>query len=357
MVPGVSEPALRGEKRRRRWRRILLNVTLGLILLVLLAGIAGFSWNELATAHYRKAYPVPGTTYVVDGRSMHIYCTGTGSPALILDAGLGDDWTVWTKVQPELSKTTQVCSYDRSGLGSSGLLPGEHDADTVAEQLHALVGQAGIGKPFVLAGHSVAGLYIRAYAAKYPDDLAGLIFVDGSSPDQRKRLPKEIDQAIPNLFVQHWITILGIARATGLCTATEPGLEEAKGWIFANSCRPSVIDASIEEFKNFDRSGEETLGTGPFGHLPILIFSQDPDAPSKDTPFSPEVMKQISIAWNQMQEELKRLSSNSRRIIARNSGHYIQVDRADLVNREVPVFIEQIRNGTPSPDIGTTKTE
>jgi hypothetical protein len=62
-------------------------------------------------------------------------------------------------------------------------------------------------------------------------------------------------------------------------------------------------------------------------------------------------------AWNQMQEELKLLSSDSHRIIAKGSGHYIEVDRADLINREVPVFIEQIRNGTQSPDIGATKTE
>lgn len=304
---------------------------------------------------------MPGTTYTIDGHAVHMYCTGTGSPTLVLDSGLGDDWTVWTKVQPELSKTTQVCSYDRSGLGSTDILPGGHDANTLADQLQALVGQAGIKKPFVLAGHSIAGVYIRAYAARYRSDLAGLIFIDGSTPDQFKRLPKELSEGIPNLTLMSWSARLGIARATGQCTSTEPGLEAASGWIFANICEPSIVDAGIDEFKDINRSSDETRNTGPFGNLPILIFSQDPQGPAKKDPsadtLSPAVMKQMSIAWNQMQEELKRLSSNSHRIIAKGSGHYIEVDRADLINREVPVFIQQIRNGTPAPDNGSTKTE
>ena len=119
MKPSVSERDVSNGKRPHRWRRILGWTGLGLIGLVVLAGIAGFTWNELVTRHYRNAYPPPGKMYAVDGRNMHMYCTGTGSPTLVLDSGLGDDWTVWTKVQSTLSKTTQVCSYDRSGLGSS----------------------------------------------------------------------------------------------------------------------------------------------------------------------------------------------------------------------------------------------
>jgi pimeloyl-ACP methyl ester carboxylesterase len=356
MKPGERDVGSR--KRPRRWRRILGRIGLGLIVLVVPLGIAGFTWNELVTRHYRNAYPVPGTFYTVDGHQMHMYCTGTGSPTLVLDSGLGDDWTVWTKVQPELSKTTQVCSYDRSGLGSSDELSGAHDANALADELHALVEQAGIKKPFVLAGHSIAGLYIRAYATKYPNDLAGLIFIDGSSPDQFKRLPKEVTDQAPNLFVMSWMTRLGIARATGQCTATEPGLEGASGWIFANICEPSIVDAGIEEYKDIPQSMDETRHTGPFGHLPILIFSQDPNgSPTDPSTLSPAATTQMRTAWNQMQEELKLLSSDSHRIIAKGSGHYIEVDRADLINREVPVFIEQIRNGTQSPDIGTTKTE
>lgn len=357
MKAAVSERDVSNGKRPHRWRRILGRIVVGLIVLVVLLGVAGFTWNELVTRHYQKAYPPPGKMYAVDGHAMHMYCTGTGSPTLVLDSGLGDDWTVWNKVQPELSKTTQVCSYDRSGVGDSDWLPGAHDANTLADQLHALLGVAGIHKPFVLAGHSIAGLYIRAYATRYPNDLAGLIFIDSSSPDQFARLPKEMTANIPNLFLESWMTRLGIARAMGQCNEGEPGTEAVKGWVLANICNPSVVDAGIAEFKGIDPSNPETRHTGPFGHLPVLIFSHDPDKSATDDSLPPAVWKQFSVIWTQMQEALKQLSPDSRRIVAKGSGHYIELDRPDLINREVPVFIEQIRNGTQSPDIGTTKTE
>lgn len=102
------------------------------------------------------------------------------------------------------------------------------------------------------------------------------------------------------------------------------------------------------ESTSFERSGEETAHTGPYGALPILIFSQDP---AKDT-------SAIARAWNTMQENLKQLSTRSRRIIARASSHYIQIDRADLIRQEVPLFIEQIRGTAPQPsNYGLTTTK
>ncbi|WP_233840478.1 alpha/beta hydrolase [Dyella sp. 2HG41-7] len=348
---------MRREKRPRRWLRILGRIGLGLIVLVIVTGITGFSWNELVTRHYLNAYPVPGKFYSVDGGKMHIYCTGTGAPTLILDAGAGDDWTVWTKVQSELSKTTQVCSFDRSGLGSSDVLLGGHDANSLADQLHALVGQAGIKTPFVLAGHSIAGIYMRAYTAKFPSDVAGLIFIDSSHPDQLQRFPKAFTQASPNLFVMSWMTRLGIARAMGQCTDLPPGVDAVKGFAYANICRPSVVDSGLEEIRAFPRSTDETRHTGPFGRLPILIISEDPEVQRKDTSLPPDVMAQTSIAWNQMQEDLKQLSLNSRRVIAARSSHYVQLDRPDVIDREVPEFIEHIRHGTPMTEVGTTRVE
>ncbi|WP_158628809.1 alpha/beta fold hydrolase [Dyella choica] len=262
--------------REHRWRRLLARIGIGLLLLLVLTCITGATWNALMIRHYRLAYPAPGKTYRVDGHAMHMYCTGTGSPTLVLDAGLGDDCTVWAKVQPELSKTTQVCSYDRSGLGRSDTLSNDHDANTLADQLHALLEQAGIAKPFVLMGHSIAGVYLRAYATRYPHDLAGLVFVDGSTPDQMKRLPKEVMGSVPNFALMKWMTVLGVARATGQCPDIEPGLESERGWILSDACVPSIVAAGIGEFRDIDRSSDETRQSGPFGSLPILIFFRGP---------------------------------------------------------------------------------
>jgi hypothetical protein len=93
--------------------------------------------------------------------------------------------------------------------------------------------------------------------------------------------------------------------------------------------------------------------TGPYGGLPILVFSQDTaKGVAEGEP------RALGNAWNQMQEDLKKLSTRSRRIIAKGSGHYIQLNRSDLIEREVPRFIEQIRGTAPEPtDYGSTTTE
>jgi hypothetical protein len=108
-----------------------------------------------------------------------------------------------------------------------------------------------------------------------------------------------------------------------------------------------------EEQASFDRSGEETVHTGPYGALPILIFSQDTaKAAAEGEP------QALGNAWNQMQEDLKKLSTRSRRIIAKGSTHYIQLDRAELIERQVPLFVEQIRGTAPQPaDYGSTTSE
>jgi pimeloyl-ACP methyl ester carboxylesterase len=348
----------RGKPRRRLWRAVRW-IGAGLVVLIIALAMGGFLWNTLATRYYRDKYPAPGKMYAVNGYTMHMYCTGSGSPTLILDSGLGDDWTVWEKVRPTLSKTTQVCSYDRSGLGWTDEISTDHDANTLADQLHALLQQAGIQKPVILMGHSMAGVYDRAYAARYPNDVAALIFVDASTPDMLKGIPKEF-LTPPNYMLMRWENILGVARAMGECSEITPGLEFERGQIYANNCKASVVDTTIAEMKDMDRSFDETRPTGSFGSLPILVFSEDSDNLAKQDPgppFTPALMKKAADEWEIQQETLKHLSSNDRRIIAKGSGHFIEVDRADLVNQQVPVFIQQVRTGTTSPDNGTTKIE
>jgi pimeloyl-ACP methyl ester carboxylesterase len=357
-MASVIEPQQGAPK--RRIGKILRWIGLGLAALVVILAIGGASWNALATLYYRDHYPAPGKMYTVNGHTMHLYCTGSGSPTLILDSGLGDDWTVWQKVQPTLSRTTEVCSYDRSGLGWSDELSPDHDATTLADELHTLLQVAGVGKPIILMGHSMAGVYDRAYIARYPGDVVGMVFVDASSPDQNKRFPKPLKGDMPNFAWQKWSTIFGIARATGDCTQVVPGLEFERGFIYANNCKISVVDTNIAEMKDIDRSSDETRHTGPFGNLPILVLTEDPQSlidMKLPPPYTSDFKKKIAVAWEAMQEDLKHLSTNDRRIIAKGSTHFVEVDRADLVDREVPTFIQQVRSGQISPDNGTTKVE
>lgn len=154
------------------------------------------------------------------------------------------------------------------------------------------------------------------------------------------------------LLQTKWLYVLGIPRITGDCNIGE-GFEASAGKMLSeDQCRAALFTALQREDESFHQSGEETIHTGPFGELPILIFSQD------NHPSGNEQRSKVDEIWDQMQEELKSLSTRSRRIIAKGSGHYIQVDRPDLLNSEVANLIRQIRGETPpSTDFGTTKTE
>lgn len=316
------------------------------LLVCLLAAGSGAAYNALSLRHFRQVAGVPGRLYDVGGYSMHVYCTGTGSPTILLSSGLGDDFTVWGKVQPVLSRQTRVCSYDRAGFGWSQTRPGVQDANAISSHLYQLVRVVGVQRPFVLVGHSISGLYLRAYAAHYPGDLAGLVFIDGATPLQDSRIPRallKIQQAQRREMPwQKLLMTLGWYRLRGDCTSIPSGLEAYSAWIKADSCVPSQIEAIERELDAEQTSGEETIHAGPFGNLPVLILSRDPSILAPNWPAS--VAKSNAVVWTEMQEEAKGLSSDSRRIIAKGSGHYIQYDRPDLVNRQIASFIVMIRN-------------
>jgi pimeloyl-ACP methyl ester carboxylesterase len=339
-----------------RWRKVTERIVLSLVAVAALAVAGSSGWNAIAL--YRFRHLPPGETYLVDGHTMRIDCMGSGSPAIVLDAGLGNDGLIWGGVQPVLAKTTRVCSYDRAGFGWSDALPPPRDAEHIATELHGLLAAAGIHGPVVLMGHSIAGIYIREYATRYPNEVAGLIFVDGSTPLQNRNPAFKAETAggstrgLRVLLHQAAFT-LGIPRLMGMCSQNFPGFDPRAAQLEAEDQCQRRPGAPAAEMDSFDRSGEETARTGPYGALPILIFSQDPAIAASDGEPA-----DIAAAWNQMQEDLKKLSTRSRRIVAKGSPHYIQLARAELIEREVPLFIEQIRGTAPEPvDYGSTTTE
>jgi pimeloyl-ACP methyl ester carboxylesterase len=340
-------------KSYRKWRQISERVVLLIVLLVVVFLGGSTAFNALAMHHYWKMNPPPGKLYDVRGSRMYLYCTGDGSPALILDAGLGNDSLIWSKVQPELSKTTRVCSYDRAGYGRSDPRPAPRDANRIADELNTLLTQAGVTGPIVLMGHSIAGIYIRAYATRFPEGLAGLVFVDGSTPLQDERPEfKAVESKGPSpalaLLAMKPLFILGIPRTLGTCSHPSPGFEARfRKMLAEDQCRPPLTAMGLE-FESRALSGNETIRSGPFGDLPVLIFSHDPNT-SLPIHVPPQLEHEFAMTWNQMQEDLKNLSTRSRRIIAKGSGHYIQLDREDLLNREVPIFIQQIRGSAAHP--------
>ena len=338
------------------WRKTAERVVLSLLAVAAVAVSASSAFNAIILYRYR--HPAPGELYPVDGHTMRIDCMGSGSPTIVLDAGLGNDGLIWGGVQPVLARTTRVCSFDRAGFGWSDSVPPPHDADHLAGELHGLLAAARIDGPIVLMGHSIAGIYIRDYATRYPGDVAGLIFVDGSTPLQNRNPAFQAEYAKEH---SNWVSMLlnqvvfsaGIPRLFGGCSRSFPGFEARASRLQAEDLCHKPFGAIAAEMASFDRSGEETAHTGPYGALPILIFSQDTAvAASSGEPAD------LGNAWNQMQENLKDLSTRSRRIIAKGSGHYIQLNRPELIEREAQLFIQQIRGTAPEPAAyGATTTE
>ncbi|WEN14272.1 alpha/beta hydrolase [Rhodanobacter sp. AS-Z3] len=348
---------------RHGWRTLRRIGRVTLVLLLVL-GTAGAVWNVLAIRHYRKAFPPPGKLFTVNGNQMHLYCSGAGSPTVVLESGLGDDFLTWGKVQPALSLATRVCSYDRAGLGWSEPQSGPRDATPIASQLHELLQQAQVKGPLLLMGHSAGGIYIRAYASRYPHEVAGLVFVDASSPTQDSVMPANLraldERGGLQVSLMKALMWLGVDRVLGVCDQVPPGFEAQAGLLKADACIPAQVDAYQGEQADWSASLLETAQTGPYGDLPILVFSRDPNAslPSQlPAPVTAAELRQGMLIWDGLQQQLAQLSTHGQRIIAKGSGHYIQLDRPDVLNRAVAIFIQQVRKGSVLVSDGRVQVE
>jgi pimeloyl-ACP methyl ester carboxylesterase len=150
---------------------------------VLLLGCAVLTGGARMPANQSDFPPPPGKLFEVGGgRKVHAICTGQGAPTVVIEAGASSFAIDFTLVQRQLERTCRVCSYDRAGSGWSD--PADDKPSTSARDLKALLQAAGERPPYVLVGASRGGLLIRNYLLEYPDDVAGLVFIDPSSEDR-----------------------------------------------------------------------------------------------------------------------------------------------------------------------------
>jgi pimeloyl-ACP methyl ester carboxylesterase len=156
----------------------------GLFVFALVAFLPVF--NAVVSAQTDPPIPAaPGKLFEVAGHRMHLHCTGSGSPTVVVEAGVGDISTDWVFVQNAVSKFTRICTYDRAGYAWSepGPLPATYPQMNL--ELHELLAASKERGPFVLVGHSFGGPLVRSYTKLYPDEVAGLLLVDTIHEDQR----------------------------------------------------------------------------------------------------------------------------------------------------------------------------
>lgn len=318
-------------------------------------------FNLAVVASARAQHPPLGQLYTVEGRSMHLYCVGQGSPTIVLEAGAGDDVLYWQTIQPGLAKLTRVCAYDRAGIGWSDPDPGKRDSETIARQLHGLLQTAGVQRPMIMVGASAGGFHVREYVREYPDDVVAVAFLDSSSPYQVDELPgsrKWYDGEVrgrPKQVTWERLKVWsGWPRLMGECHDTlPPALEQYQAASDAEQCRPNYVGGDLGEFLNFETSGREAERLTTLGDRPLLVISQDPDR--SKTGWTADAIAGQPV-WNREQEALKAMSSRSWRVIARGSRHHVHHDRADVVLREIEHLVTLMRGGA-APMLGTTTVE
>ncbi len=158
------------------------------VIAVLALTSIGAAYSNIALTR-EVDYAVPGQLYDVGGHRLHLDCRGHGSPTVVLSNGLGELSASWARIVGPVAETTRVCAYDRAGQGWSENAADPLDGIESADDLHTLLAEAGEQGPYVLVGHSTGGTYALTYAARYPDQVAGMVLLDSSSPEQFTRMP------------------------------------------------------------------------------------------------------------------------------------------------------------------------
>ncbi len=273
------------------------------------------------TATFLPPTPTPESSGEVEvsGHTLFYRCVGKGAPTIVIEAGLNEPGATsgtWDRVIEQVATTTRVCAYDRANLGRSGAADKPRTSEDIVQDLHALLSSAHIGGPYVLVGHSIGGFHVRVYAAHYPNDVAGIVLVDSSHPDQFAR----------------WLA--------GLPTESPSEGQRLKELREYFTMTPANSAANREGF-DILASAAQVRSTGSLGAMPLIVVTRS----SKTNPLSlpPDLDAQVEKVWLDLQEELTRLSSNSTQMFAAKAGHNIQRDEPQVVSDAILRMVREAR--------------
>jgi pimeloyl-ACP methyl ester carboxylesterase len=257
-------------------------------------------------------------TVDVGGYSLNIVCKGEGTPAVIFDSGLGMPGEEWRGIQDEIRDETRACFYDRVGLGESDGYPKETytTQDTVAD-LHNLLKNANIPGPYVLVAHSLAGFTGRVYAAQYPEEVAGMVWIDVSHPDQVARLLALYPPESPD----------------------EPdSVTSGRAYLRGGYAEHA---AGGPEFIDYDASAAQVRSIASLGSIPLAVLTRGVCGSPDD--FPPELGDSLCQERAQMHEELAMLSSNSTIIAVETANHFIYDAEPEAVINAIRDVVAEAR--------------
>jgi pimeloyl-ACP methyl ester carboxylesterase len=307
-------------------------LVVGVIVSAAVLAATGAAYERFAEYYDGQAFPQRGRSFDVGGYRLNLNCSRQGSPAVVLDSGVGEPARVWALVQPQIAEFTRVCSYDRAGYGWSDAGPRPRTSSRIVEELHALLAQAGIAGPFILVGHSFGGLNARLYAAKYPGQVAGLVLVEASHPDQEAKGFKP--PVSPLASLDPILLRLGVLRALFVLDGARrlpAALHEELEYLML---QPKAIAASLDEVRNFSASAAAVRATGKLGDMPLIVLTGA---------YSAQRNPRLHDVWiHELQPDLVRLSTRGKQIVV-DSGHYIPLQQPEAVVQAVREVIAESR--------------
>jgi pimeloyl-ACP methyl ester carboxylesterase len=309
-----------------RWTLRMLVVVAGFLITAALSG-ATYQW--LATRRDLASTPPPGRLVDVGGHRLHLWCTGAGAPAVILDAGLGGSSAAWGFVQPEVARFTRVCSYDRAGTGYSDPGPSPRTARRIASELAELLERSGIDGRLVLVGASSGGLNVRVFASDHTDRVAGLVLVDASHEDQAHEVPL-IARFVPLLSSVGVLRLLGVSFGLSVESLAPPVQRFARATRF----RAAGYHAAADEILHIRESASEVRRSRRKLTIPVVVVTGARGADA---------------TWRALQRDQLALSERGCQMVAEESGHLVPIDQPEVVVEAIRAIVNVARGRNDAP--------
>jgi pimeloyl-ACP methyl ester carboxylesterase len=263
--------------------------------------------------------PLPYVKVSVGTHELAYRCSGTGSPTVVIEAGYGGAPVTthdWDAVVKGVEPVSRICLYDRAPWGMSYSVIRVHTCEQAADDLHSLLQSAQIEGPYVLVGFSLGGWFVRYYATKYLNELAGMVLVDATPPN-------------------------GAARELALLPPESPGEAES-----LTNERTQLVDWYNSTGNNFEglnivAASEQAAKLTSLGDMPLVVLSHSPT--TFDWGLSADLNTKLEQVFQDSQVEQSKLSTNSSLVVATTAGHDIEVDEPQLVIDAILKVVEEAR--------------
>jgi pimeloyl-ACP methyl ester carboxylesterase len=329
-----------------RWVKRIAFIIGGLIAAAVLVGA---SYEQIMRWRATHDYPAQGRLMDIGGHRMQLDCRGSGTPIVVFEAGLDTMGSLsWSAVQEATAAVTRACAYSRAGVMWSEPRAGKFEPDNVARDLHALLLAAGERAPFVMVGHSLGGPYIMNFTRLYPQDVAGLVFVDASYPDQVSRMTqaagKKMEAGMTLFKVASALSWTGIPRL--VAAHTESPTIPAQAKLAEDAYASRSLGSALQELESLDVTLATAGQLRQLGDRPIVVLTAAkpyPAAMLKAMQMTSEQGERMQAVWKEMHNEEAAWSHHSRHELVPDATHYIQFDRPDVVIAALNEVVKDVR--------------